>query len=45
MAAMDFPISPSLKKWPEPTKAPPSPLKGEGGGARWWTVAMLSRAR
>jgi len=32
MASMVFPISSSLKKWPEPTKETASPLKGEGGG-------------
>lgn len=32
MASMVYPVSPSQKKWPDPTKETPSPLKGEGGG-------------
>lgn len=29
MSAMVYPVSPSPKKWPEPTKEAPSPLMGE----------------
>jgi hypothetical protein len=32
MGAMVYPVSPSPKKWPDPTKEAPSPLMGEGGG-------------
>jgi hypothetical protein len=42
MVAMVYPMSRSHKKWPEPTKEAPSPLRVEGGGEGEQRTAVRS---